>query len=49
MYTKRQMVGVLLTVTLFQGAVGLVKLWAARHSTHDGIDGVAGRAAQIVF
>ena len=49
MFTKRQMVGVILTVVLFQGTAGLIKLWAARHSTHDGIDGTVGRAAQIVF
>lgn len=47
--TKRQFVGVILTVTLFQGTVGLIKLWAARHSTHSGVDGTVGRAAQIVF
>lgn len=49
MYTQRQMVGVVLTVVLFQGTIGLVKLWSARHSTHTGIDGTVGRAAQIVF
>ena len=49
MFTKRQMVGVLVTIVLYQGAVGLVKLAAARHATHDGADGVIGRAAQIIF
>ena len=49
MLTKRQFVGVILTVVLFQGTAGLVKLWAARHSTHAGVDGTVGRAAQIVF
>ena len=49
MYTQRQFVGVILTVVLAQGTFGLIKLWAARHSTHNGIDGTVGRAAQIVF
>lgn len=49
MYTKRQFVGVVLTVVLFQGTAGLIKLWSARHATHEGVDGVAGRAGQIIF
>lgn len=49
MYTKRQMVGVVLTVVLLQGSLGLVKMWAARHSTHEGVDGVVGRAASVIF
>ncbi len=49
MYTKRQFVGVVLTVVLIQGSFGLVKMWAARHATHDGVDGVVGRAASVVF
>jgi hypothetical protein len=40
---------VILTVVLAQGAFGLVKLWSARHSTHDGIDGTVGRAASVIF
>lgn len=43
------MIGVVLTVVLLQGSFGLVKMWAARHSTHDGIDGVIGGAANVVF
>lgn len=49
MYTKRQFVGVVLTVILLQGSFGLVKMWAARHSTHDGADGVLGRAANVIL
>ena len=48
-YTKRQFVGVILTVVLAQGAFGLIKLWGARHATHDGIDGTVGQAAQVIF
>jgi hypothetical protein len=40
---------VVLTVVLLQGSFGLVKMWAARHSTHDGADGVVGRAAAVIF
>lgn len=49
MYTKRQMVGVVLTVVLIQGSFGLVKMWSARHSTHEGVDGVLGRAVNVIF
>jgi len=49
MYTKRIFVGTVLTVVLLQGSFGLVKMWAARHSTHDGVDGVVGRAASVIF
>lgn len=49
MYTKRQFTGVVLTVILLQGTFGLVKMWAARHSTHDGADGVVGRAANVIL
>lgn len=47
-FTKRIFVGVILTNVFFIGAAGAVRLWAARHSTHDGIDGVVGRAALVV-
>jgi len=49
MYTKRQFVGVILTVVLLQGSFGLVKMWSARHSTHEGIDGVLGSAVNVIF
>lgn len=49
LYTKRQFVGVVLTVVLLQGSFGLVKMWSARHSTHEGIDGVLGSAANVIF
>lgn len=49
MYTKRQFVGVILTVVLLQGTIGLGKMWAARHSTHDGVDGIVGRAANVIL
>lgn len=48
-YTKRQFVGVVLTVVLLQGSFGLVKMWSARHSTHEGVDGVVGRAVSVIF
>lgn len=37
----------ILVVLLAKPAFGLVKLWAARHSTHDGLDGTVARAAQV--
>jgi hypothetical protein len=43
------MVGVVLTVVLLQGTFGLVKMWSARHSTHEGVDGVVGRAVNVIF
>jgi hypothetical protein len=43
------MIGVTLTVLLLHGTLGLVKLWSARHATHDGIDGLVGSAAQVVL
>lgn len=49
MPTKRQFDMVVLTVLLLKPAVGLVKLWAARHSTHDGIDGVVAGAAAVAL
>jgi hypothetical protein len=49
MYTQRQFVGVILTVVLLQGTFGLVKMWSARHSTHEGVDGVVGRAVNVIF
>lgn len=49
MYTRRQMIGVVLTVLLLQGSIGLAKAAAARHSTHEGVDGVLGRAANIIL
>ncbi len=49
MFTKRQMIGVVLTFTFAQGAMGLVKMWAARHATHDGIDGTIASAAQVAL
>lgn len=49
LYTQRQFVGVVLTVVLLQGTFGLVKMWAARHSTHEGVDGVVGQAVNAIF
>jgi hypothetical protein len=49
MFTRRIFVGVVLTGIFFQGAKGLVRLWATRHSTHDGIDGDVAQAALVVF
>lgn len=49
MPTKRMFDLVVLTVLLTKPAFGLVKLWAARHSTHDGIDGTVAQAAQVVL
>lgn len=48
-FTKRQMAGVIIVMVLGQGAIGLIKIAAARHSTHDGVDGTVARAAQVVF
>lgn len=48
-FTKRQFIGVVLTVVLLQGTLGLVKMWGARHSTHDGIDGTVGGAVNVIF
>lgn len=39
----------ILVVLLAKPAFGVVKLWAARHSTHEGIDGTAARAAQVAL
>lgn len=49
MPTKRMFDLVVLTVLLTKPAFGLVKLWAARHSTHDGIDGTVGGAVNVIF
>jgi hypothetical protein len=48
-FTKRQFIGVVLTFTFAQGALGLVKMWAARHATHDGLDGTIAGAAQVAL
>jgi hypothetical protein len=48
-FTKRQMIGVGLTFIFAHGALGLVKMWAARHATHDGLDGTVASAAQVVL
>lgn len=47
MPTKRIFDMTILVVLLAKPAFGLVKLWAARHSTHDGLDGTVARAAQV--
>ncbi len=49
MPTKRQFDMTVLVVLLAGPAFGLVKLWAARHSTHDGIDGTMARAATVAL
>lgn len=49
MPTKRIFDMVIITVLLAKPAFGLVKLWAARHSTHDGIDGTIAQAATVVL
>lgn len=49
MPTKRMFDMVVLTALLIQPVKGLVKLWAARHSTHDGIDGIVADAVQVAL
>lgn len=48
MPTKRIFDMVIITTLFARGAFGLGKLWAARHSTHDGADGVAARAVMVL-
>lgn len=47
MPTKRQFDMVILVTFLFRPAFGLVKLWAARHSTHEGVGGTLASAVQV--
>lgn len=47
MPTKRQFDMVILVTLLARPAFGLAKLWAARHSTHDGLGGVVASAVQV--
>lgn len=49
MPTKRMFDMTILVVLLAKPAFGLVKLWATRHSTHEGIDGTMARAAQVTL
>lgn len=49
MPTKRVFDLVVLTGLLLKPAVGLVKLWAARHSTHEGLDGVVAQAVAVTL
>jgi hypothetical protein len=48
-FTKRQFIGVVLTFVFAQGSLGLVKMWAARHATHDGIDGTIASGVQVAL
>lgn len=46
--SKRQFILTALTVPLVVwGPLTLLKLWAARHSTHDGVDGLIASAVQV--
>lgn len=49
MLNRRGVVQVGLLFIFAHGGVSLIKLWAARHSTHDGVDGVVAKAAQVAF
>lgn len=49
MPTKRIFDMTILVVLLAKPAFGLVKLWAARHSTHDGLDGTVADAVNVTF
>lgn len=49
MPTKAQFRMTLMTVVGFSMAACLVRLWAARHSTHSGLDGLVADAANATF
>lgn len=48
MPTKRIFDMVVIVTIASRAAMGLAKLWAARHSTHDGVDGVLARSVQVL-
>jgi hypothetical protein len=49
LFTKRIMLGTVFTFILGQGAWSVLKLWAARHSTHNGVDGKVADAIQVTL
>lgn len=47
MPTRRILLLGVVTYIGMQASWGLVRLWAARHSTHDGLDGLVADAVNV--